>query len=93
LLGLLFKPEDTDDMFLRNVDWLSTTAWCYIPEDRTLHNHRCENIKSYTACVCLFHSSNRRYRVNMWYFVLFKINNQSTIKLISYLMCPYTKLI
>jgi hypothetical protein len=21
------------------------TAWCYIPEDRTLHNHHCENPK------------------------------------------------
>jgi hypothetical protein len=23
----------------------------YIPEDITLHNHRCENLKSYTVCV------------------------------------------
>jgi hypothetical protein len=23
------------------------TAWCYIPEDSTLHNHCCKNIKSY----------------------------------------------
>jgi hypothetical protein len=23
------------------------TTWRYTPEDRTLHNHRCENIKSY----------------------------------------------
>jgi hypothetical protein len=23
------------------------TTWRYIPEDRTLHNHRCENLKSY----------------------------------------------
>jgi hypothetical protein len=22
-------------------------TWSYIPEDRTLHNHRCENLKSY----------------------------------------------
>jgi hypothetical protein len=26
------------------------TTWCHIPEDDTLHNHRCENLKSY----CLF---------------------------------------
>jgi hypothetical protein len=23
------------------------TRWSYIPEDSTLHNHRCENLKSY----------------------------------------------
>jgi hypothetical protein len=25
------------------------TTWCYIPEDRTLHNHRCEHLKSYVT--------------------------------------------
>jgi hypothetical protein len=29
-----------------SVDFQRTT-WRYIPEDRTLHNHRCENLKSY----------------------------------------------
>jgi hypothetical protein len=30
-------------------------TWCYIPEDITLHNHHCENLKSYTCkCFCLF---------------------------------------
>jgi hypothetical protein len=24
LIGLFFDPEDGDDMFLRNIDWLST---------------------------------------------------------------------
>jgi hypothetical protein len=24
------------------------TPWRYVPEDRTLHNHECENLKSYT---------------------------------------------
>jgi hypothetical protein len=28
------------------VDFQQTT-WCYIPEDSTLHNHHCENLKSY----------------------------------------------
>jgi hypothetical protein len=23
------------------------TTWRYIPEDRTLYNHRCENLESY----------------------------------------------
>jgi hypothetical protein len=34
---------------LRNVGWLSTTIRCYIPEDGTLHNHRCKNLESYTS--------------------------------------------
>jgi hypothetical protein len=47
--GLLFDPEDGGHMFLRNVRWLSTDTRRYIPEDRTLHNRRCENRKSYTT--------------------------------------------
>jgi hypothetical protein len=27
--------------------------WHYFPEDRTLHNHRCENLKSYAASALL----------------------------------------
>jgi hypothetical protein len=27
------------------------TIWCHIPEDDALHNHRCENLKSYTDCM------------------------------------------
>jgi hypothetical protein len=28
---------------------------CHIPEDRTIHNHRCENLKSYNiSLVCIF---------------------------------------
>jgi hypothetical protein len=34
-------------MFLRNVGWNSTDCMAHIPEDDTLHNHRCENLKSY----------------------------------------------
>jgi hypothetical protein len=26
------------------------TPWCYTPEDRTLHSHRCENFKSKLLC-------------------------------------------
>jgi hypothetical protein len=48
LSGLFFNPED-GNMFLRNVGWLSTDYRRYIPEDRTLHNHGCENLKS---CKC-----------------------------------------
>jgi hypothetical protein len=46
LLGLL-DPEDRGDMFLRIVRWLLTDYTRYIPEDSILHNHRCENLKSY----------------------------------------------
>jgi hypothetical protein len=27
------------------------TTWHYIPEDRTFHNHHCENPKSYAVCI------------------------------------------
>jgi hypothetical protein len=48
LFGLLFNPEDGGrEMFLRNVGWLLTDCTHYIPEDRSLRNHRCENFKSY----------------------------------------------
>jgi hypothetical protein len=26
---------------------IQRTTWCYIPEDGTLHNHSCENLRSY----------------------------------------------
>jgi hypothetical protein len=42
LLGAYFDAEDKGDIFLRNVGWLSTG--CMV--DRTLHNHRCQNLKS-----------------------------------------------
>jgi hypothetical protein len=41
-----FHPEDAGDMFLRNVGWLSTGDMKF-PEESTLHNRRCENLKSY----------------------------------------------
>jgi hypothetical protein len=30
------------------------TTWCYIPEDGTLHNRRCENLKSYIRWLTVF---------------------------------------
>jgi hypothetical protein len=30
------------------------TTWRHIPEDDTLHNHRCENLKLYSLTVCLY---------------------------------------
>jgi hypothetical protein len=30
---------------------LQPTTWRYISEDRTLHNHRCENFESYMPCL------------------------------------------
>jgi hypothetical protein len=38
LHGVFFDPEGAGGMFLR--------IFGYIPEDGTLHNHRCENLKS-----------------------------------------------
>jgi hypothetical protein len=36
---------EDDDMFLRNVCWLSRTTRRYISEDRILHSHSGENIR------------------------------------------------
>jgi hypothetical protein len=48
LFGLFFNPEYRGDMLLRNVDWnFQRTTRRYILEDSTLHNDRCENLKSY----------------------------------------------
>jgi hypothetical protein len=55
LLGLFFDIEDGSNMFLRNVGWLLTTRRRYIPEEITLHNHRCENLKSYINSVSYVH--------------------------------------
>jgi hypothetical protein len=41
--GLLFKPEDGADIFLRNTDFQQTTQ-LNILEDRTLYNHHGENL-------------------------------------------------
>jgi hypothetical protein len=48
----------------------------YIPEDRALHNHRCENLKSYTcrssckASVILCHVSTW---TGMWWYILLEL--------------------
>jgi hypothetical protein len=47
LLGL-FDPEDGSKTYSSetSVDF-QWKAWRYIAEDRTLHDHHCENLKSY----------------------------------------------
>jgi hypothetical protein len=42
-----FNHEDGGDIFLWNLGWLSTDYTMYIPEDRTLKNHCCENLRSH----------------------------------------------
>jgi hypothetical protein len=37
------------------------TTSCYFPGDRTLHNHRCENLKSYILTDTFIGSSGRNY--------------------------------
>jgi hypothetical protein len=53
LLGLFFDHEDGGDMFLRNIFDFQRTTRSYIPEDRTLHKHRCENLKSCKGTVSI----------------------------------------
>jgi hypothetical protein len=56
LLGLFFDPEDEGDMFLRNVGWLSTDYTALY-----LHNHRCENPKSYTLYYLCFSLTSQTF--------------------------------
>jgi hypothetical protein len=44
--GLFSDPEDEGDMLFRNVGWLLADYMAY---RRAAHNHRCENLKSYTT--------------------------------------------
>jgi hypothetical protein len=46
LPGLFFDPEDGGDMFLQTLVHFQLTTWHYIPEGRTLRDHRCENLIS-----------------------------------------------
>jgi hypothetical protein len=51
LLGLSFDHDNGGDSSPEmSVDFQWTTC-CYIPQDRTLHNHCCENLKSYKNCL------------------------------------------
>jgi hypothetical protein len=45
---LFFDPGDGDDMFLRNVGLHPTDYTALYPRRQISHNHRCENLKSYT---------------------------------------------
>jgi hypothetical protein len=45
----LFHSMDVSKhvILLKSIIFWDMTTWCHIPEDDTLHNHRCENLKSY----------------------------------------------
>jgi hypothetical protein len=45
LLGLLFDLEEGGDTFLLNTPGCLRTMRNYNPEYRTLHSHRCENLR------------------------------------------------
>jgi hypothetical protein len=46
-LGLLFNPDDADDMLPETTVEFQGATSRYISEDKTLHNHRSEYLKSY----------------------------------------------
>jgi hypothetical protein len=44
-------PEGGGELFLQNIGWLSTDYTALYPRRRTLHNHRCENLKIFIAII------------------------------------------
>jgi hypothetical protein len=56
------------------------TTWRYIPEDITLHNHRCDDLKSYVISICLhkkycrtWHTCHKIY-IYICMFILMNLN-------------------
>jgi hypothetical protein len=57
--GLTLTPPHETKLKLR----MSLVIRChYIPKDRSLHNHRCENLKSYTSLSCILTISENYVR-------------------------------
>jgi hypothetical protein len=72
---LCLDPENGGDMILRNIGWLSTEyTVLYIPQDSTLHNQRCENLKSYKATFFCF-SFISVYTANRLYFCVYTVDS------------------
>jgi hypothetical protein len=58
--------------------YFQRTTLRYIPEDSTLHNHRCENIKSYCWSICPITVAIRSRRHAIFYSTTFRIVGSST---------------
>jgi hypothetical protein len=56
LFGLLFDIEDEGKNIPPKRRVTSTKYTACIPEDRKLHNHRCDNLKSYHGNTSIFTS-------------------------------------
>jgi hypothetical protein len=53
LIGLFFDPEDCDDMFFRNVCWLSTSYTTLYPRSPGVPTEiRTEHLSNTSVCVC-----------------------------------------
>jgi hypothetical protein len=58
-----------------SVDFQRTT-WHYTKEDRTIHNHRCENLKSYKS-----HNNNNNNNLVWWSVGLKMVQKDTTFLL------------
>jgi hypothetical protein len=79
LLSLFFSTLNMETIYSSETsDDTQRTTWRYIPEDGTLHNHRCENAKSYNMALArssnltdncdLFHSLLQNFSASLFSF-------------------------
>jgi hypothetical protein len=45
MLRLIFNFEDGGDKCIRNIGWISRAVTVLFPEERTIHDRCCENLK------------------------------------------------
>jgi hypothetical protein len=51
--SLFFNPEDGGNMLLQIAGWISTDYMPYFPEEATLYNYCCENLRSCISSMCI----------------------------------------
>jgi hypothetical protein len=88
---IFFDPEDGGDIFVRNFLDFKRTTW-RIPEDRTLHNHCCENLKSHTHGFILSAVSDE-INSDSFYVILSGTVSSETLLRVEQLLVKWSRMI